>query len=60
MDTGNGGGQGEMYGESNTETLIITCKTNSQWESAEWLRELKLGLYINLERWDGEGDRKEV
>ena len=25
-----------------------------------WLRELKLGLCNNLEKWDGEGDRKYV
>jgi len=27
-------GEGEMYGESNTETYIIICKTDSQWEFA--------------------------
>ena len=35
-------------------------KIYSQWEFAICLRELKQGLCINLERWDGEGDGKEV
>ena len=26
------GGEGEMYGESNMETYITTCKIDSQWE----------------------------
>ena len=41
MDTGSGGwegvvrgGEGEMYGDSNMETYITTCKRNSQWEFA--------------------------
>ena len=38
------GGEGEMYGESNTETYITVCKTDSQWEFTVWLRELKQGL----------------
>ena len=29
-----GGGEGEMYGESNMETYIITCKIDNQWEFA--------------------------
>ena len=48
-----------MYGDSNMETYITTCKINSQWEFAVWLRKLKQGLYINLERWDGKGDGRE-
>ena len=28
---------------------IIICKIDSQWEFAAWLRELKLGLYNNLD-----------
>ena len=33
MDKGGGEeGEGEMYGESNMETYITTCKINSQWE----------------------------
>ena len=47
--------EGEMYGESNMETYITICKTESQWEFAVWLRELKQGLCINLEQWDREG-----
>ena len=30
------------------------CKIDSQWEFAVWFRELKQGLCINLEGWDGE------
>ena len=54
-------GEGEMYGESNMETYITICKiNNSLQEFAVCLRKLKQGLYINLEGWDGEGDRREV
>jgi len=49
-----------MYVESNMESYITICKINSQQEFAVCLRKLKQGLYINLERWDGEGDGKEV
>ena len=42
-------GEGEMYGESNMETYITICKTDSQWEFPAWLRKLKQGLCINLE-----------
>ena len=49
-----------MYGKSNMETYIIICKIDSQQEFAVWLRKLKQGLYIHLERWDGEGDGREV
>ena len=45
-----------MYGESNMETYITICKTDSQREFAVCLRKLKQGLCINLEGWDGEGD----
>ena len=38
-----------MYGDSNMETYITTCKINSQWEFAVWLRKLKQGLCINLD-----------
>ena len=41
-------------------TYITICKIDSQWEFAVSLRELKQGLYINLEGWDGEEDRREV
>ena len=46
--------------ESNMETYVTICKTDSQWEFAVWLRKLKQGLCINLERWDGEGDGRQV
>ena len=48
-----------MYGKSNMETYIDICKVNSQWEFVVCLRELKQGLCINLEGWDGEGDGRE-
>ena len=41
-------------------TYITICKMDSLWEIAVWLRKLKQGLCINLERWDGEGDGMEV
>ena len=46
--------------ESNMETYITICKTDGQWEFAVCLRELKQGLCIHLEGWDGEGDGREV
>ena len=49
-----------MYAESNMETDITICKTDSQWEFAVCLRQLKQGVCINLEGWDGEGDGREV
>ena len=49
-----------MHGKSNTEIYITVCKIDSQWEFAVWLRKLKEGYCINLERWDGEGDGKDV
>jgi len=49
-----------MYGKSNMETYITICKIGSQWEFAVWLRKLKQGLCIHLERWDGAGDGREV
>ena len=53
-------GHEEMYGESNMETYITIHKIDSQQEFTVWLRELKQGLCINLEGWDGEGDGTEV
>ena len=49
-----------MYGKSNMETSITMCKRDSQWEFAVWLRQLKQGLCINLEGWDGERNGREV
>ena len=54
------GGEGEMYGKSKMETYITMCKIDSQQEFAVCLRELKQGLYINLERWDGDADGREA
>ena len=41
--------------KSDREIHITTCKIDSQWEFAVWLRKLKQGLCINLHRWDVEG-----
>ena len=49
-----------MYGQSNTETYITMCKTDSGWEFAVELRKLKQRLCVSLEGWDGEGDGSEV
>ena len=49
-----------MHGESNMETYITICKIDSQQEFALWLRKLKQGLCINLEKWGGEGDGREL
>ena len=57
---GERGRKGEIYGKSNMETYITICKTDSQWEFAVCLRELKQGLCIHLAGWDGEGDGREV
>ena len=54
------GREDEMYGESNMETYITIQKIVSQWEFVVCFRELKQGLYINLEGWDGDGDGREV
>ena len=35
------GGECEMYGESNMETYILTCKIESQREFAVWLWKLQ-------------------
>ena len=42
------------------ETYITICKIDRQGEFAVSLRNLKQGLCISLERWDGKGDGKEV
>ena len=57
---GERGGDGEMCGESNMETCVTIYKIDGQWEFAVCLRELKQGLCINLEGWDGEGDGRKV
>ena len=49
-----------MYQKSNMETYITICKIDSQWEFAVWLRKFTQGLCINLERWDREGDGREL
>ena len=54
------GGEGETYGESNMETHITICKTDSQWKFALCLRKLKQGLCVNLEERDEVGCRREV
>ena len=51
-----------MCGKSNKRklTLPYICEIYSQRKFAVWLRELKQGLRINLEGWDGDGDGREV
>ena len=49
-----------MYGKSNNEMYITICKIDSQQEFAVWFRKLKQGLCINLERWDGAGDGRDI
>ena len=49
-----------MYGNSNREICITICKIDSQREFALWLRNLKQGVCINLEEWNGVGDGREV
>ena len=44
-----------MYGKSNMETSITICIIDSQGEFPVWLKKLKQGLCINLERWNGVG-----
>ena len=47
-------GEGECgWIGSSTETYISTCKTDSQWEFAVWLRELNPMLWDNLDGWGG-------
>ena len=53
-------GEGEVYGKSNMEVYNTVCKIDSQREFAVWLRELKQGLCVNLDRGDGEGDGRDV
>ena len=54
------GGEVEMYGESIMETYVTVCKIDSQCEFCVCLRELKQGLYVNLDGWEGEGDQRGV
>ena len=42
-----------MCQKSNMGTYITICKIDSQWEFSVWLRNLKQGLCIYLEEWDG-------
>ena len=49
-----------MYGKSNMETYITICKIDSQREFAVWLGNLKQGICINVEDWDGKGNGWEV
>ena len=41
-------GEGQMYGESNTEIYKTICKTDSHWEFSTQLRVLKQGLCDRL------------
>ena len=61
MDSGAGeGGRQGTYGKSDMEIYITICKIDGQWEFAAWLRELRSGLYNNLEGWDGGGGGREL
>ena len=40
-------------------TWKLTCKIDSQWEFAIWLKKIKQGLCINLEGWDWMGDGRD-
>ena len=42
------------------ETYMTICKIDSQREFVVWLRKLKQGLCISLERWNGARDGREV
>ena len=48
-----------MYGESNTETYITICKTDSQREFT-MSQETQTGTLYQPRGWDGEGDGREV
>ena len=56
---GERGGEGQMYGKSNMETYITICKIaneNLLYDSGNSNR----GSCINLQGWNGEGDKREV
>ena len=46
--------------ESEKAGLKLNIQIDSQWEFAVWLRNLKQWLCINIEVWEGVGDRREV
>ena len=50
------GRESKMYGKSNMETYITICKIDSPQEFVVWLKKLRQGLCVNLERWDGVGE----
>ena len=56
---GKRGGEGEMYGKSNMEIYITICKIIAN-GNLLYGSEIKQGLHINLEGWDGEEDGREV
>ena len=58
VDMGRGEERVRLYGESNLETSITICKIDREFTLC--LRQLRLGLCINLEEWDGEGNGREV
>ena len=45
-----------MYGESNMNTDITICKTDSQWEFAQ----IQMSQATQTVGWDGEGDGRDV
>ena len=56
---GERGREGGMYRENNMETYITIYKIDSKWDFAVCLRELKLGLYISLKRWNEGADGRD-
>ena len=60
MGMGRGEERVRCIEKSNVETCITICKIDSQQEFAVWLRKLKQGLCIHLERWNGKGDGREA
>ena len=56
-----GGRRGwDEWREEHGNIYTIICKKNRQWKFAGRLREPKLRLCDNLERWDAVGDGREV
>ena len=50
----------DEWREQHVSICTTICKIDSQWESAVWLRELKLGLCDNLEGWEKVGGGREI
>ena len=55
---GKRGGEGEMYGQSNMETYITTCKIDSQMGIWCMAQETQTGALCQLGEWDGGGGER--